>query len=88
MSSYGFHAGVTLNGSAETGVLVERTKVELDSNNAQYFKPGFPYRGQVDHHHVTIKCRLHLLRFRVDLSCNLVHSKLSGYYKSTAYRRI
>ena len=25
----------------------ESIKVELDSNNAKYFKPGFPYRGQV-----------------------------------------
>ena len=25
----------------------EEVKIELDSDNAQYFKPGFPYRGQV-----------------------------------------
>jgi len=25
----------------------ESVKVELDSNSARHFKPGFPYRGQV-----------------------------------------
>jgi len=40
-------SGVKLNGSHEIGVQQESVKVELDSNNAQYFKPGFPYRGQV-----------------------------------------
>jgi len=41
---------VTLNGSREAGVLRDSIRVELDPNNpsnAQYFKPGFPYRGQV-----------------------------------------
>jgi len=36
-----------LNGSLEVEVQHESVKVDLDSNNAQYFKPGFPYRGQV-----------------------------------------
>jgi len=43
-----FHtAGVMLNGSHEVGMQQQSVKVELDANNAQHFKPGLPYRGQV-----------------------------------------
>jgi len=38
---------VVLNASHEVGVQQDSVKIELDPNNAKYFKPGFPYRGQV-----------------------------------------